>query len=268
MEGQARQANYSSGLNLAKRQALFAFVDVERSVGAAPLDLMEWSGREQVLDAGCGNGMWSKTLADRFGVRAITGLDLSAGMLKDARTDIGAAVPLAAGDVQALPFADHRFDVVLCFWMLYHVPDHSAAVAEFHRVLRPGGHLLATTNSSVRRSLDLVFAQALSHVTGAAVSWPPGFSFSAENGQAILETSFPMVRAAPRVTAFAVPQPEPLLESLDSVRGPAEAYVGSRLDWPAVRAEAQKMILGIIQRDGVFRNEMVSMSFIASKSAD
>jgi ubiquinone/menaquinone biosynthesis C-methylase UbiE len=76
---------------------------------------------------------------------AITGLDLSPGMLAVARTraaELGRVVELREGDAQALPFPDASFDTVVCTLGLCGVPDERDAIAEMHRVLRPGGKLL------------------------------------------------------------------------------------------------------------------------------
>jgi ubiquinone/menaquinone biosynthesis C-methylase UbiE len=51
-------------------------------------------------------------------------------------------VSLAAGDAQALPFADESFDTVVCTLSMCAIPDDRAALAEMWRVLRPGGRLL------------------------------------------------------------------------------------------------------------------------------
>jgi ubiquinone/menaquinone biosynthesis C-methylase UbiE len=48
-------------------------------------------------------------------------------------------------DAQSIPFEDETFDAVLANHMLYHVPDRPKAIAEIKRVLKPGGHLIATT---------------------------------------------------------------------------------------------------------------------------
>lgn len=55
-------------------------------------------------------------------------------------------------DVQAIPFADESFDVVLCNHVLEHVDDDRRAMHEIHRVLRPRGW--AILQSPVDRSLD------------------------------------------------------------------------------------------------------------------
>ena len=49
-------------------------------------------------------------------------------------------------DVQALPFKDDAFDVVIANHMLYHVPDPDRGVAELARVVHRDGVVLAATN--------------------------------------------------------------------------------------------------------------------------
>ena len=49
------------------------------------------------------------------------------------------------GDGTRLPFSDDTFDYLICSEVLEHVPDREGMIAEFHRVLRPGGILLLTT---------------------------------------------------------------------------------------------------------------------------
>ena len=78
------------------------------------------------------------------GIR-LTGVDLSPGMLELARAraaDLGVDVDLREGDAQELPFPDASFDTAVCTLGLCGVPDDRAAIAEMHRVLRPGGRLL------------------------------------------------------------------------------------------------------------------------------
>jgi SAM-dependent methyltransferase len=55
-----------------------------------------------------------------------------------------AGSPDVGADVQALPFRDEAFDAVKVTEVLEHVPETAAALRECRRVLRPGGHLVAT----------------------------------------------------------------------------------------------------------------------------
>lgn len=98
----------------------------------------------EVLDAGCGGGFLSNRLAAE-GFRG-TGLDLAADSLAVARRhDATASVRYVAGDVYAMPFPDASFDVVTAMDLLEHVEDPARAIAEFARVLRPGGLLIFHT---------------------------------------------------------------------------------------------------------------------------
>ncbi|SCG42515.1 class I SAM-dependent methyltransferase [Micromonospora inositola] len=93
-----------------------------------------------LLDLGCGPGRDLAFWAGR-GVAAV-GLDLSAAMLRAARTRVQA--PLVQGDLLRLPFRAGVFGGVWCSAALLHLPKAaaSAALADMRRVLRPGGPLL------------------------------------------------------------------------------------------------------------------------------
>jgi ubiquinone/menaquinone biosynthesis C-methylase UbiE len=93
----------------------------------------------RVLDAGAGTGALSRRLISELpGLRPVL-VDLSPGMLAQA-ADLHA--PRAVASVQALPFADGAFDVVVSAWVIETVDSPGAAVAEMLRMLRPGGALV------------------------------------------------------------------------------------------------------------------------------
>jgi SAM-dependent methyltransferase len=93
-----------------------------------------------LLDVGCGTGWFSARAAER-GAR-VTSLDLGTGLL--ARTRARCPTTPVAGDACRLPFAEHAFDVVVSSECIEHTLDPMAAVAEIHRVTRPGGLFLIT----------------------------------------------------------------------------------------------------------------------------
>lgn len=101
-------------------------------------------GCRRILDAGCGNGRYSKNIlrwadADAF----ITAFDLSQSMLRRARRHLkNSRVSHVAADVTKLPYPDDWFDCVVCGWMLEHLPDPSPGLRELARVLQPGGKML------------------------------------------------------------------------------------------------------------------------------
>ncbi|THE64780.1 class I SAM-dependent methyltransferase [Salinadaptatus halalkaliphilus] len=100
-------------------------------------------GARRVLDLGCGTGTVSLLLAELG--HEVTGVDLSPGMLERARRKAQArdrAVELRVGDAEALPFAENAFDVVTARHLIWTLPNPERAIAEWRRVVRPGGRLL------------------------------------------------------------------------------------------------------------------------------
>jgi len=98
-----------------------------------------------VLDAGCGTGGLLRRLrVARPGWR-LTGLDASPVACELARSRAG--VEVVQGSVDALPFGDGSFAAVISCDVLCQVNDPAAALAEFRRVLRPGGIVVLTMPS-------------------------------------------------------------------------------------------------------------------------
>lgn len=93
-----------------------------------------------VLDVGCGTGLMSKHLVR--GGREVVGVDLSPAMISRARVRGLPNARFVLGDAEDLPLGDAGFDAVLNLISFHHYPDPSLAIAEFRRVLRPGGRLV------------------------------------------------------------------------------------------------------------------------------
>lgn len=115
----------------------------------------------RVLDAGCGTGGFLARLAARAPAVTAVGVDRDFAACAHARAKSGCA--LARGSVDALPFADGSFDAILSADVLCHggVGDR-AALAEFHRCLRPGG--LVVLNLPAYRWLHAAHDEAVGNV--------------------------------------------------------------------------------------------------------
>lgn len=100
-----------------------------------------------VLELGCGGGVpTTRALAQRF---VVIGMDISARHVELARHAVPAATFLV-GDMAALDFPSERFDAVLAFYSLIHVPrdEHTVLLRNVVRWLRPGGLFVATMGAS------------------------------------------------------------------------------------------------------------------------
>ena len=95
-----------------------------------------------VLDVGCGTGATLEAIVSaQTGVHAC-GIDLSPEMIAVARRRMGEAAQLEVADAEHLPLPDAAVDLVVCVDSLHHYPQPSGALAEMHRVSRPGGGLV------------------------------------------------------------------------------------------------------------------------------
>jgi len=91
--------------------------------------------RGKLLDFGCG----SKPYKSLFSVESYTGLDFEMTGHDHTTEEIDVWY-----DGRVIPFPDEHFDCVLCSEVVEHLFDAHAAIAEIHRVLKPGGKLLLT----------------------------------------------------------------------------------------------------------------------------
>jgi len=229
---------YASDANLSARQAIYRFQQPRVRNAAWAVDLAGLGGDERVLDIGCGNGLHLAELARQEHRGPVVGADLSPGMLTSAAQH--ASAPLLMADAQRLPFADDAFDCVFAMHMLYHVPDRDLALAEIRRVLRPGGVMLAVTNS--RRHLE-----ELNEMVGATRAY---LTFSSESGGAELARHFAAVERRDMRSQLVVTEVEAVVAyvaSMGSVTGFANDIAASVLETVEARVRAE------IEANGAFR---------------
>jgi ubiquinone/menaquinone biosynthesis C-methylase UbiE len=151
---EAKQTLGTSGLVLHKA-ALYDFTLWLLSLGRESafrekvLHLARLSCGEQVLDVGCGTGTLAIAAKRHVGsTGTVYGIDASPEMLARAgkkATRAEVEIILKNAFVEALPFSDGQFDVVLSTVMLHHLPGklRRQCAAEIRRVLKPGGRVLA-----------------------------------------------------------------------------------------------------------------------------
>jgi SAM-dependent methyltransferase len=98
---------------------------------------------KRVLEIGCGRGVFAKVLAERGA--DLVAADFSETAVSYAETRLqGWDAETLVADIQAIPFPDQSFDVVVSQETVEHVRDPRRALAELVRVMRPGGLLIVT----------------------------------------------------------------------------------------------------------------------------
>jgi SAM-dependent methyltransferase len=125
----------------------------------------------KILDAGCGIGNVARALAARNGLD-VTGVDIvdfniDEATRRSAKAGLSGRTRFQIGDYHHLDFPDNSFDGLYTMETFVHSADPKAAIAEFVRVLKPGGRLVmfeysrtpeeqlsAEANAAVRRVCD------------------------------------------------------------------------------------------------------------------
>lgn len=100
----------------------------------------------RALEIGCGRGVGTGLILELFGAAAVDAFDLDPRMVEQARARHaarGAQIRLWVGDAAAIGAPDGCYDAVFDFGIVHHVPDWRRALAEIHRVLKPGGRFYA-----------------------------------------------------------------------------------------------------------------------------
>jgi ubiquinone/menaquinone biosynthesis C-methylase UbiE len=121
------------------------------------VELAALSPGERVLEVGCGTGEVAQRARSRVGATGqVSGIDPSAEMIAVAQRKArraGLDIDYRVGAIEALPYPDASFDVVLSSLMMHHLPDDlkSGGLAEVRRVLKPGGRLLIVDFKGPRR---------------------------------------------------------------------------------------------------------------------
>jgi SAM-dependent methyltransferase len=117
-----------------------------------------------LLDVACGPGRCAAAAAARGGVPL--GLDAAVGMVAVARARYP-EIEFQQGDAERLPFADASFEAVVAGFVVNHLPCPEAALAEFVRVVRPGGRVAVTVwDRPERMRLLGVLADAVERTEG------------------------------------------------------------------------------------------------------
>lgn len=133
--------------------------------------------QQQILDVACGTGDSTIAIALKAAPGSrITGIDISTGMMeplmrKAAHEGVHDRIKLLVADALDMPFPDGTFHRVTCAFGVRNFEDKSRGLAEFHRVLKPGGkavilELSVPSKPWLRQLYDIYFMHILPWIGG------------------------------------------------------------------------------------------------------
>lgn len=201
----------------------------------------------KVLECGCGPGaLWYNNKNKIPKGCEITLVDLSEGMVKEAKKNIGQLtdvnVNFYQGDIQNLEFESGQFDVVIANHMLHHVEDITKGINEAKRVLKKDGHFYSSTFSQTHmKELDELISLYVKCVGNKMSD-----RFCLENGCYYILNVFENVNLYRHIDGLRVLETEPLMSYILS-----RSKIKEQLDSIQIKKMSDD-INQVITRDGFF----------------
>ncbi|WP_253265819.1 class I SAM-dependent methyltransferase, partial [Bacillus thuringiensis] len=153
------------------------------------IEHLQLQGEESILEVGCASGKFLSLLQTNGHKGPLTGLDQSEAMLAQA-AKTNNLIEWKRGDANKLPFETNCYDLIIARHMLYHVKDVETTIQGLHKVIRPGGSLLATTNSNDTLPRIIEMCNRMLDAFDLPKTTSSVTPFCLENGKEILQSVF------------------------------------------------------------------------------
>ena len=157
-----------------------SFGSVSSRLAPTLLRLAHLGRGQRVLDIATGTGNVAEAAAEAVGsIGHVVAADIASPMLEEARKRLKNAPNISFGieDGQALSASEGTFDAVLCSMALMLFSNPAKGLSEFYRVLRPGGRVAVSVNTTSERSYVIRIGTAIGrHVPSRAAAFAQYFS--------------------------------------------------------------------------------------------
>jgi SAM-dependent methyltransferase len=219
---------------------------------------------QTLLDVGCGTGVVAVTAA-RMGAK-VHALDLSPNLVEHGKKNAalaGVEIEFKEGDVEALPYDDATFDVVLSQFGHMFAPRPEVAIMEMLRVLRSGG-TIAFSTWPPEHFVGEMFTLVGKHMPpSAGVAPPPQWGdpsvIRQRLGDAVTDIVFDR-----GVMTFPALSPQHYRKSMEETLGPVVKLVATLQNEPAKLAEFRSELDTFISR--YFENNTLRQHFLMTRA--
>lgn len=262
-------SQYASADKLHARWDLYESAVPKIDIHQTGIDLLKLKGNEDVLEVGCGDGSILVNLRRKGHTGKLVGLEITDGMFRESveaqeKENLKPAIKFIVGSADKLPFPDKSFDVVLAFFMLYHMPDIQKTLHEWKRVLKDDGKVLISTGSPLNKPKHKKFKKMVEALIGKTASPQFSSSFNLENAEEQLEGTFKIVNNFVYEGQIKIETAQPYLNAFNSIRDMYEPNPSDD-DWEraenSVKAEVEKEIV----QNGFFTDSVRRGFFICEK---
>lgn len=254
-------------LKAVQREGWSLFVPLEAVTTATAAELVRHArirAGQRVLDVACGTGVGALTAA-RAGA-TVCALDLSPVLIDHGRQHAalaGVEIEFREGDVEALPYPDSSFDVVISQFGHMFAPRPDVTISEMLRVLKPGGPIAFSTwppEHYVGQMFALV-GKFVPPPVGAAPppQWGDPTIVRQRLGEAVTDIMFDR-----SVMLFPALSPQHYRKGIEETLGPVVKLVAALKEEPAKLAAFRAELDGFVAR--YFENNVVRQHYLMTRA--
>lgn len=208
----------------------------------------------KILEIGCGSGaLWTQNINLLPSDIKICLSDISQGMLRDARREIGGndtRFSFKNFDCESIPFDDNSFDLVIANHVLFYCDDLDKVISEIYRVVKPKGQFICSTYGCKHMyEIDKLVKSFDAKITLSSNKLYEKFGL--DNGEELLRKHFKYISSKMYDDYLNVTKSEPLIEYILSCHGNQNEYILGK--YQEFKSYVEKKIpLHITKEAGIF----------------
>ena len=116
----------------------------------ALMNRVDFTGRETVLDIGCGDGLHTMLIGQKVG--HVVGIDINESFIERAKSygekfQKNASTEYIAAPLETIGFPDNKFDIIFSICVIEHIENYKEVLKECRRILKPGGKIIFTVDT-------------------------------------------------------------------------------------------------------------------------
>lgn len=262
-------SQYASADKLHARWDLYKSAVPKIDIHQTGIDHLKLKGSEDILEVGCGDGSILVNLRRKGHTGKLTGMEINDGMFRESveaqkKGNIQPPIKFIVGSADNLPFPDKSFNVIIAFFMLYHMPDIQQTLREWKRVLKDNGKVLISTGSPLNKPKHKKFKKMVEVLIGKTAS--PQFisSFNLENAEEQLNGVFKITDKFVYKGQIKIEKAQPYLKAFNSIRDMYEP-IPSDVDWERAESAVRKEVEEEITQNSFFTDSVRRGFFICEK---
>ncbi len=257
-------SQYKKATNLNMRWDLYEYCVPKVHIHEHALAGLNLQGTEAILDLGCTDGeVLEKLRKDFFHQGRLVGLDINETIFSEAVAQ-NPDKEFVVGTADVIPVRSRSFDVVLGFFVMYHLEDIQAGMKEIQRVLKDDGRVVFSTSSTGHLPKHKNFKAAIAKNLGVEAAKQFSGSFNLENAEAQISSHFEIEKTFMYSGDVVLTEAEPYIRFLDTVRDMFHPVPTDR-QWEMEMAKIQTQIELEISKNGCYTDAVRRGYFICKK---